>query len=690
MIIYKSLFIFCLVFFISCKEITLHAGEKTEGYCINNDYFFSFKNCYFSSQHFFYRDFSFDLLMENDIIAKCKIKENMIQYKKLEIVCKIDNFSGCFEETNEILNLGKNEPKTVIHKFGDIIHFQGFCNKKRKINDNKFTPFLFQNENEEEIYIYKNIYPGIIQKPENNNNTFYKFIIENNTMDFDSSEIYGETFIFIISISNKEENIKSYCSINNSLIECRFFTKEEIIDIKIENSDDVIIKFPIIYQFKNYTDIGAYIIKAGKIKKLPRELNMNYQFQIDLKSSFIEEIYIKLYVSFINESEKRDNNAYCSLNDTCAICMLEEINMPDDIIITENPSSIINGSNSLYFENFDGKRTLTIKAGKLSKGICNKNNNLEFQILNNYIPKEKFNGTFQLEIIIEEKKKNSTCYYDLSEKQNNNITCFVENYICSDDMIITIGNKDPEPDYDSLELISVYFEGFANLKYQICINMEEEGMIIKNLNEEKNKFKLTKNQIINNQTINETSNFSLNVSISNIKDNTEKYERANCSLPIVENNKKFDIECSLNRNISEEDEIIIIEEPENDKFDFSGYKYRRTLTLIGGHLEKGGSNTNFMLINNKFTGEVPYPLNETINFNITNANPDDNKAIANCSLNTNVLNDTIDMNCQIIDIDDSYDTITMSIINNPYPIPLSGGITLYFNKFSELSIYTLK
>ena len=119
----KSLFILCIICFISCKEITLYAGEKTEGYCQNNDYFFSFKNCYFSSQHFYPKDFSFNLLMENDAFSECKINENFISIEKLEIICKIDNYSGCSKKKKKNAKLGQDEPKSIIHKFGDIIHF---------------------------------------------------------------------------------------------------------------------------------------------------------------------------------------------------------------------------------------------------------------------------------------------------------------------------------------------------------------------------------------------------------------------------------------------------------------------------------------------------------------------------------------------------------------------------------------
>ena len=73
----------------------------------------------------------------------------------------------------------------------------------------------------------------------------------------------------------------------------------------------------------------------------------------------------------------------------------------------------------------------------MSKGICNKNR-LEFQFFNNHIPNEEsFNGEFQLEILIKEEKYNLICNYDLNEKQNNNITYFLENYKCSDDEILS-------------------------------------------------------------------------------------------------------------------------------------------------------------------------------------------------------------------------------------------------------------
>ena len=197
-------------------------------------------------------------------------------------------------------------------------------------------------------------------------------------------------------------------------------------------------------------------------------------------------------------------------------------------------------------------------------------------------------------------------------------------------MIISIGNKELVPDFKSSELFTIYFEGFSNLKYQIIINIKEEGMIIKYINEEKNKFILTKNQIIDNLTISESSNFILDVKISNIKDNKEEDKKANCTMPPIENDKEFTIECILDNDISEEDEIIIIEEPEDEKFYFNGYKNKRTLTLIAGHLEKDNDSRKFMLKNNKFTGEVPEQFQELI-FNIINTYGETN--IANCSFN---------------------------------------------------------
>lgn len=58
MIIKRCLFILSIIWLITAKEITLYSGEKEDGYCINNDYLFSFKNCYFSFQDFIFRDFN--------------------------------------------------------------------------------------------------------------------------------------------------------------------------------------------------------------------------------------------------------------------------------------------------------------------------------------------------------------------------------------------------------------------------------------------------------------------------------------------------------------------------------------------------------------------------------------------------------------------------------------------------------
>ena len=75
---------------------------------------------------------------------------------------------------------------------------------------------------------------------------------------------------------------------------------------------------------------------------------------------------------------------------------------------------------------------------------------------------------------------------------------------------------------------------------------------------------MTNNRIINNQAINETSNFNLSMKISNIQEKKEEDTFATCTKPAIQNfNEEFDIEYTLERDILEEDEIIIIEEPEN-------------------------------------------------------------------------------------------------------------------------------
>ena len=140
-------FILLFIFYINCGEYILKAGTRTNGYCSKNNYFFSFENSYFleSNSLKIQKEFTFTLLMENNIFSKCKINANKNdKSKNLDIFCKIKNYIGCFQKYPKIPKLGLKEPQKIIMKNGDIIHFEGFSGKTEK-NKDFFTRIHFKN-----------------------------------------------------------------------------------------------------------------------------------------------------------------------------------------------------------------------------------------------------------------------------------------------------------------------------------------------------------------------------------------------------------------------------------------------------------------------------------------------------------------------------------------------------------------
>ena len=202
-------FIFILILYSYCTEFTLKAGTKTDGYCEQGDYIFSFENSFYLNNKSPKEKYEFKLLMDKNIISTCKTKKRNLS-NKFEIICKIKKYKGCYE--NVYFNtpkLGNLEPEKIIFKNGNIILFEGFKEnetiQKEKNDKNKNKVDITLNAGS----ITKNI--DNIDDIDINKKQF--FIIENELSDdIHINDLIGVKFNIDLKIDNNSEKIKAQCS----------------------------------------------------------------------------------------------------------------------------------------------------------------------------------------------------------------------------------------------------------------------------------------------------------------------------------------------------------------------------------------------------------------------------------------------------------------------------------------------
>ena len=364
-------------------------------------------------------------------------------------------------------------------------------------------------------------------------------------------------------------------------------------------------------------------------------------------------------------------------------CIVKGVNCAKEIMLFNNdlePNIELYSPHTTYFYDFNDKKTITIRPGKINKGDCvileDDKKEYSFKFTDNEITYNIDKSiTINLYIVIGGTEKIANCNLNLSGKENP-IICNVD--ICpneEDDINI---NNNPDPDYDSLYPNTIYFENFAKSNTTTIIN-DKNGMIIKGeINDNTISFIITENIVNENDLIENEFNFELKINKG----------KANCTVPKLESKDyKFNIFCSTS-DLSVEDEIEIIEEPEYEEYYFSGYKNKKTLSLIPGSIMKEIDDNKFLNIYNNII-KSSIEIEENVEFKILyNINDDEGERTTSCNFNTkDIVNNTANITCEIEDIN-NLETIT--ILNNPEPILLiKNKITLHFNKFEELSLLTL-
>ena len=461
------LFIFFFIFYANCGEYILKAGTRAKGYCSKKDYFFSFENSYFLGSNSLKakKEFTFTLLMENNIFSKCKINAHKNdKSKNLDISCKIKNYIGCFQKYLKIPKVGLKEPQKIIMKNGDIIHFKGFKENPKK-NEDSFTFNQFKNNilDEAEILTLK---AGVIKKYDNNNND--KFIIENNIIierdisDEEKKEIEKMSINIKLKINNEDKIYEATCKFE-------IISKINInIICDIDNIEDKTVetiylaenpKQNELLDFIGYQKLTLFTITLGNIWKdqfnpsnfvfylkgttlsRPLKKNKSFSLPIEIKSKKFNSVckikkgvtkydsycYIKDYCPNNNIDIKIANKNFYDYNTLKPNTIYFNVPRDDSNSTFKDLGDIIYDPKRLFLKNFSSKSSIiNIIGGTLHKIKYEKENKKYYFSFNNSEINDLINIDIPLNITIKVNnvQKLSSCNL---EKNANNIICSIEN-----------------------------------------------------------------------------------------------------------------------------------------------------------------------------------------------------------------------------------------------------------------------
>ena len=612
--------------------------------------------------------FKYNMSFNNSqVTASCKLSELSNYFGLNEIETKTVYLNCYFPLDKEICQ--RNDLPNY-----DLYIGEGINNKKIVVNSTQEMNLVGFDKKETLTLLGNNI----IDKYQENNKIYF-------IMAFKSSKEIRDNAIFNFNyMKNDDNNIyKSNCSFN---IDSQNIICEDI-DNKLTIDDDIIIKSTPEYiilnnqtlYFLNFENKRTYTIKAGLIEKLQctSELISIYSFNlIKTSSKYIpNDAEIEIPIIVDNSNDK----AFCIIKNSDNYnmsCIINGINCPSNIILNNveiKPNETLYYPNTTFFKDFNNKRTITIKSGKIQKGKCDSSSNYNFTFIQNdfdYNTNSVVN--FDLPIYLNSQQYISHCSINLTNEENI-INCLVNACPDTEDDLLIASN--PNPDYETLYPNSIFFEDFIS-KNTTTIIMPKTGLIIK----KENGFMLTNNYINENDIIYNQFEISIRVKISEVD------KEAKCIIPVVKENNGFNISCSID-SYSENNEIEILEEPENGDFYFYGYKGKRTLTLKAGSLYKEENNNEFYIKNSTFSGQ--YPQLEKFEFNLNTKYNNDFENYALCSFKTTegIIDSKFQINCSTKLSKTEIQTI--SLLSNPNYMFLNDNITLYFTNFQNLNLYTL-
>ena len=183
--------------------------------------------------------------------------------------------------------------------------------------------------------------------------------------------------------------ISSSCFLDNEYINCSV-TKENLkngnnSDIKIENNPFPIkLNETLSINFEKFVNLTTYTIVAGKIEPGICSTGNNYQFRILNVRPFSEIPYNeKLTIKVTN-----NNTATCDIkkgnSSNTITCNVDTCLDHLELVNKQNESNTEIFPYTLFYNEFNNKSVISIKAGKLNKGECNKISEVHYEYKYNF------------------------------------------------------------------------------------------------------------------------------------------------------------------------------------------------------------------------------------------------------------------------------------------------------------------
>ena len=625
-------FLFSLIIYISSTEFTLKAGTKTEGYCKQGDFIFTYENSFYLNNKYPKEDYNFNLLMEKNIISICEIKKRNLSIE-FEIICKIKKYEGCnLFFPFKIPKLRNIEPEKKKLKNGDIIFFVGFKERgifQKSNNIKKNNKFGANNLILNAGAIIKNM-----KKKDK------QFFIINNIFSERTKKIYLENASFEIKVrvdNDENKEIESNCTFdcvdgNSEYVEkvnitCTFDNDEELISIYIVNDPNKYSSEDITIEFNGFKDIAFYTVILGKLEKGSFDEKEN-KYYFSLKNTSISEPLkekknIDLYFIF-NKEEKRSRCIFDKKKFFDMICFIKDSSF-NNYEIVYNKGDYFNYElieNLTFYLRTDGNiSTRTLSPGYIIKEGCTNNGIYSFLFGGNKLMGDAsviIKGEFYLELynftnevkceIITNIYHTIKCRFEPEEKEK---VYFCNSY--KDIMVNKLKNLINDK-YILLEGGNIlYLEGFENLQ---SFSVEGGNLLKGACKINKYTFNISESEIYNRNLSVTEINFFLNlVNIDNTANCTFIFNDRNITCDIVGNEACPIIDDKNDLKIEKNPNDLILEA--NKRIKFYNFEGKSTIvTISAGKLEYDYYEAEKKIQLIFSNSSIDYNITKNIDFNI--------------------------------------------------------------------------
>ena len=629
------------------KQInTLIAGKIQKGSCENKIYSFYIKNS--ELQNNFDNNFILELKEPNKN-ATCNITNFDETSHLCDIKCFFEETSSCESEyEGKDLIINNKDPEPLRIDDYKIIYFANFKGQNTIVYEIKVGNLLKNEPNKTScLYNFK-----FDHEPFNLSN-FQNDIIFQFNMSYNDSQVTAECKL---SEKNKENEIEyksvdlnCYFDLNETLCQ-----RDDLLNYDLYIGEDINNSKKIINSSQEINLVGfdykETLTLLGNNIKDKYEDNGKVYFIIDFDSSKELNDNISFY---FNYSKSNDDNIYklnCLFNnDTKQIECKDDYNkteINDDIIIKSVPPYIILNNKTIYFQNFENKRTYTITAKQIEKLSCDSTEHYNFNIFtsNQEIPEE---ATVEIQVIINDTENyNATCSIKNSA---NYMNCTIYNIACPKNIILK--NERKMINESLFYPNTTFFYDFYN---RSTITIKAGKMRKGHCEDSSYHFTFEENEF---DLINSNITFNLSTLIDS------KQFISNCSIDLA--NKNNIINCFIDSCPETDNYILIESNPKSDYISlypnsifFEEFVNKTALTIT---MQESGmiikQQNGFILSDNYLNDNIDTSFNVSIRVKIS----EDEKE-ANCLIPEVEKNKTFEIICTL---DNYYEKNEIEILEEP-------------------------